>query len=322
MRVSKSVATAVNPLRESDRLLSSVLPWPRYAGFASGGGPAARALAPTSSSVRPQSASHENARIDAWASSFDDHAAGYAAARPGYPTELYEVLVERCGLGADSHVIEIGAGPGQATADLIALGATVHAVEPGERLAGQLRDACPSSRLTISQTTFEDAKLDTNSADLVASATAFHWVDESLAWPKIASVLRPGGWVAIWWNRFYDPEGPDDFSRATQPLYESLPDRESSSVNRAGDSDYWLDAIRGAGFEASERRDFAWTWTHTTDDLVALYATFSGTLVRPTDERRRFLDGIRRIADDDFGGVIPRQYVTILYSARKPGAPL
>ena len=61
-----------------------------------------------------------------------------------------------------------------------------------------------------------------------------------------------------------------------------------------------------------------WSLEHTTDDLVSLYSTFSGTRARPAAERRRFLAGVRTVADTSFGGRVRRRYTTILYTARKP----
>ena len=62
-----------------------------------------------------------------------------------------------------------------------------------------------------------------------------------------------------------------------------------------------------------------WELDHETDDLVALYATFSGTRARPKDERTWFLAGVRAVADDGFGGRVRRRYTTVLYTAQKPG---
>lgn len=260
----------------------------------------------------------DNRCIDAWASSFESDAAGYSYARPGYPEALYDVLAGRCGLGPGCRVVEIGAGTGQATRGLLARGATVLAVEPGARLAEQLRQQCPDAGLAIVNARFEDAEVGAGTAELVASATAFHWLDPRSAWPKVASALRPDGWAALWWNCFYDPAGPDAFSQALEPLYEELGQAEAPQVVRARDRQHWLRALRDAGLADATAEEFAWSWSHTTEDLVALYATFSDTRVRPADQRRRFLDSVRQVADTRFGGAVERTYVTMLYTARKP----
>lgn len=69
---------------------------------------------------------------------FDRAATAYREARPGYPPELFALLVDRCGLGSGSAVLEIGAGTGQATIPMLNLGARVTAIEPGAALVREL----------------------------------------------------------------------------------------------------------------------------------------------------------------------------------------
>ena len=59
----------------------------------------------------------------------------YRDARPGYPDEVFALLQHVCGLKPGAHVLEIGAGAGQATLPLLQLGAHVTAVEPGAALS-------------------------------------------------------------------------------------------------------------------------------------------------------------------------------------------
>jgi SAM-dependent methyltransferase len=259
--------------------------------------------------------------MEQWALTFDRDPAGYAHGRPGYPPEVFAVLETRCGLGPGTEVVEIGPGTGQATSGLLARGARVHAVEPGSRLAAHLRQALAHEALSIAVTTFERVALAPASADLVAAATSFHWVAEEVGIEKAVDVLRPGGWIALWWNVFYDPGGPDAFSRSLEPLYAELGDRESPhGGHRALDEAHWLDLFRDTGLVDAESQRIEWDVEHETDDLVALYSTFSGTRARPKGERVRFLDGVRAVADLEFGGRLRRRYVTALYTARKPAA--
>jgi hypothetical protein len=70
---------------------------------------------------------------------FTSDVATYAVGRPGYPDRVYELLRQRCGLGAGTRVLEMGPGTGQATGRLLDLGADVTVIELGPELADHLR---------------------------------------------------------------------------------------------------------------------------------------------------------------------------------------
>ena len=62
---------------------------------------------------------------------FERMAAKYATARPPYPSSLYEALEAEGAIGPETRVLEIGAGAGLATRELVRSGSSVVAVEPG-----------------------------------------------------------------------------------------------------------------------------------------------------------------------------------------------
>lgn len=70
---------------------------------------------------------------------FDARAEAYNRGRPPYPHELWETVAQLDPLRAGRHAIDLGAGTGQATGPLLAVGLHVTAVEPGS-------SACRSSR--------------------------------------------------------------------------------------------------------------------------------------------------------------------------------
>ncbi|MDH6117322.1 hypothetical protein ABH930_001693 [Kitasatospora sp. GAS204A] len=70
--------------------------------------------------------------------SFNAAASTYQRGRPPYPAAVFDLLAGRCGLRPGTRVLEIGAGTGLATGPLLAAGAHVVAVEPGENLAAIL----------------------------------------------------------------------------------------------------------------------------------------------------------------------------------------
>lgn len=134
-------------------------------------------------------------------------AAHYGAGRPDYPGAVYAILGERCGLGQATRVLEIGPGHGVASRHFTAVGAEVTAIEPDEGFVAYLGRTQPS--LSVINKTFEDADLAPSSFDLVAAATSFHWLDQAGALRKVGRVLRPAGWLAVWWTVFSDPTRPD-----------------------------------------------------------------------------------------------------------------
>jgi SAM-dependent methyltransferase len=250
---------------------------------------------------------------------FGSAAAFYSTARPDYPDRVYEILRDRCRLGPSSRVLEIGAGTGLATKRLAESGASVVAVEPNEALADELRHQMNNAAaFEIVVAPFEELDVPPSSFRLVTSATAFHWLDPDVALPKIASALRPGGWLALWWNVFGDPDLPDPFHEATEPILGTLERGPSFGV---GGADYALDvAARTAelsdhGFRDVEHEAVEWTLDLDAAQARQLYATYSNIARLPEPQREAILDAIQRIAEDEFGGRVERRMVTPIYTS-------
>jgi SAM-dependent methyltransferase len=123
----------------------------------------------------------------------------YAAARPGYPAELYsrlERLAARPLRGAD--VADVGAGTGISARQMRDLGARVVAIEPSEGMLAELAGASPGVRVVRGDG--NALPLRDRCADFVTYAQAWHWVDPDRAAGESGRVLRPGGSFAAWWN--------------------------------------------------------------------------------------------------------------------------
>jgi SAM-dependent methyltransferase len=254
---------------------------------------------------------------------FGTVASVYAAARPEHPDRVYEVLRSRCGLGPSAHVLEIGAGSGQATRRLIESGASVVALEPSQALARELaaRIVDGRERLEIVVEAFEDAPLPGGSFDLAVAASAFHWVDQSIGLAKSADVLRPGGWLALWWSIFGDPEAPDPFRDATDPLLRDLaqgPSAGERGVPFALDAEARITDIEEVGqFADIEHETVRWVLELDPPAVRRLYSTFSPIARLPERRRTEILDSLARIAADQFAGRVKRRMVTPIYTARR-----
>lgn len=128
------------------------------------------------------------------ARSFGEVAARYERGRPGFPPAAAAWLTGT----RPTVVLELGAGTGKLTRELVALGHDLYATDPSEQMLAQLRARLPDVRTAVAPA--EEIPLPDNSVEIVVAAQAFHWFDLPVALPEIARVLRPGGQLALVWN--------------------------------------------------------------------------------------------------------------------------
>lgn len=253
---------------------------------------------------------------------FGRDAGAYAAGRPDYPDALFDLLAARTGLGAETRVLEIGPGTGQATRRLLGLGvASLTAVEPDARMAARLAaslDGGTASRLRLLVSRFETAPLDAGTFDVAVAASSFHWVDPQRGLAQVRALLRPGGSFAPWWNVFHDMSGATPWSRAIRPLFDALvmPPSFVGTRHYSLDVDARIAEMAEAGFTDIEHRLFRQPIRLTPDRVRGFYASFSPVLRLAEVERAAWLDRIAAIVDRDFGGSVEHELLTALYLCR------
>jgi len=259
---------------------------------------------------------------------FGGHASAYDAARPPYPSRVFDVLESRCGLGAGCAVFEVGPGTGKATRELLRRGADpVVAIEPDVRMARFLLSTLGARRSRVHAVVapFEEAVLPEAVFDLGVAATSFHWTrNEPDSLRRAARLLKPGGWWAMWWNHHGDPAHPSPFHRAIQPLYRKGRTRGwagwivQGRVRSRNERERRLRRLRALGVFDQIRFEVIHTPVRlTTAQVRALWASFSDISTLPPRQRDEFLSGLARIADDEFGGRVKFRVVTTLYTARR-----
>jgi SAM-dependent methyltransferase len=134
---------------------------------------------------------------DAAAVGFARSADAYDRARPEYPAGAIAWLAERMGLRSGRTVVDLAAGTGKLTRPLAATGAETIAIEPVAEMRARIG---PSAARALDGTA-EAMPLPDASADAVTVGQAFHWFDGPAALAEIHRVLRPGGTLALVWNR-------------------------------------------------------------------------------------------------------------------------
>lgn len=250
--------------------------------------------------------------------SFNEAAEIYDAVRPSYPAVMYDALFAR--LPSNPTVIEVGPGTGQATRDLLARGADVHAIEIGASMAAKLRSNLPTDQLRISVGDFEQVEITPGSADAVFSATAYHWIQRPAQVDRPASILRPGGLVAI--VDLIQVDSPDDagFFAACQPIYERY--GQGHTGPRAPTRDAVDPAIRQVLEDDDRFHDVGvarWDWnqTYTARQYQLLMLSYSGTQMMDEEDRTALVDDMGAFIDEHFDGSVTRPLVVALTTATR-----
>lgn len=236
---------------------------------------------------------------------FDRVAEAYGRGRPDYPPEVYALLARHGLLAPGRHLLELGAGSGQATAELLRRGATVEAVEPGPALAAALRARFP--QVTVREKRAEDADLADAAYDGVVAATSLHWVDVPAVLPRLHRALRPGGLLVPWWTVFGDPEWHSDFRARVDEIAGQGLAGETPRPLRIEERVAELED--GGLFELVEHRIHPWEHTMTPEQVGDLFTTF------PTWSP----DAVAAVvaAARDCGPTVTERYLTVVYVARR-----
>ena len=142
------------------------------------------------------------------AASFGRAAEDYELGRPGYA----EAALDAVGLTPDAVVLDLAAGTGKLTRQLVRRAARVLAVEPLDEMRAVLERVVPEAEVLTG--TAEAIPLEDAAVDAVFVGEAFHWFATAPALAEIARVLRPAGTLAILFNQVdgdFDPLLPDTF---------------------------------------------------------------------------------------------------------------
>jgi SAM-dependent methyltransferase len=251
---------------------------------------------------------------------FDESAETYDRARQSYPPELFDALIELSGVPAGGRVLEIGCGTGKATVPMAERGFAVTCVELGASLAAiAKRNLARFPRVQIDVATFEEWALPDDPFDLVMSATAWHWLDASVAVSKAAQALRPGGALAIFG---YDhvAGGTEQFYIDVQECYERWDPETPPGLRLTPAEAITPDTshIDASGlFEPPSLRRFMWERTYDTALYLDVLQTYSGHLAMTQAAREGLFTCIRDLLDSRYGGKVQKAYLCDLIVARR-----
>lgn len=233
--------------------------------------------------------------------------------RPRYCPEVFADLAEYAALGPDKRVLEIGPGTGQATEPILDTGCQYLGVELGEHLAEVMRRKFGGrENFSLIRDDFVTFDAGEGQFDLIYSAATIQWIPEEIAFPRVLSLLKPGGVLAMMLTK-------GDYRTPNPALYEKIQAAYAAyfhptEVYRRG---FRYDSAVEYGFTAFEKREFHSSRVFTADEYVAMSATHCDHIVLSDEDKQGLFGGMRQ-AILEAGNRIEVLDTIVLYLARKP----
>ena len=219
----------------------------------------------------------------------------YERYRPAYP--LPAVRAGLSGLN-NPQVLDVGAGSGKFTRELVTAGIPVTALEPASAMREMFRKALPQVPLYAGKAEDAAKLFAPGSFDALCFAQSWHWVDREVTCAAASSVLKPGGRILIIYNQM----------NVSFPWVKRL-----SRVMRSGDVHHPDRVPRiGKQFAKPELQLFQWGISLPVAALFSLAKTRSSYLRASESGKQHLQNNLRSYLLGDLA-LNPAQTVTLPY---------
>lgn len=258
---------------------------------------------------------------------FNEDPANYERFRPIYLPRLINDVIRFSKLDNNSNALEIGVGTGQATLPFIQTKSQVTGIELGSDLAKFADEKFREyDNFEVINQDFELVELNEKSFDLVYSASAFHWIPIETGVPKVVNILKDGG-VFAWFS--VQPMPSDEhihIHKDMQYVYQnysshfgnkSLPEPNKRKIQAHKRKIRKCSVLEQFGFTDITSELYYGSRTYSSNDYVKLLCTYSDHRSMPEEQRKVFLESIKRVIDNN-GGEYTLSDIFILCMGRKP----
>lgn len=242
--------------------------------------------------------------------------------RPDYPKEVYSTIVKHTALQQGARLLEIGCGTGKSTIWFAERGYQITAVEKGVNLSAfTAKRFSDMSNVEVINRPFEHLEQRGEKYDLIYAGTAFHWLDQNIAYRKCSRLLKDSGHIALFWSdHLITPETRKNIDLVETAYEKFLPEWAARYKvhDPAIDNAIREKAIRDSGFfERPRRYDFYFSVKSNSRDYVSFLSTTSDHGSLDANIRDSLFEEIARIIDTKCQGIFTKDYRTTLFLARK-----
>jgi len=235
----------------------------------------------------------------------------YVRGRPEFPPAALDWLRRDIGLRPGRSAVELGAGTGKFTRQLVETGAAIIAIEPVAAMLGRLTRDLPS--VTALRGAAQHIPLPDLAADAVICAQSFHWFASARSLAEIRRVLKPGGMLGLIWNvRDQSVPWVAELTRIMEPYEGDAPRYDKGE---------WRSVFPEKGFGELRERTFPRSHVGSPEQVI-VDRVASVSFIAALDEatRKRVLEQVRALIDATpaLAGArtVAMPYVTHAYWAR------
>ena len=248
--------------------------------------------------------------------SFDKVAKIYDLARPGYPKQLIDDVINMANLPDSGRILDIGTGTGKGTISFAQKGYSIHCIEPGENLiaiAKQYLSIYP--KVTFDLMTLEDWKLQSTSFDLAISAQAFHWVNREIGFNKVAQALKDKGHIAFFWN--FTPPSDAPILAALKEVYQKYVSSTSKTPSISSLIEKRKNWINNSNlFYRLVIKEYPWSVNFQAEKYLNLLKTRTIYQQFTSEQKQDLSQEVREIING-YGGYLKKSYLSVLFFAEK-----
>lgn len=246
-------------------------------------------------------------------------AEAYNQVRPRYPQVLIDQVVAIAHLCPSSQILEVGCGPGTATAGFAALGCSMICLEPNPDFARLAQQNCqPYPNVEIQNCALEEWALTPGKFDVVLAASSFHWIPPEIGYPKAAATLRPEGHLILVWNKELQPRYEvyqqlslvyETHAPALMRAYEDTA-AQAAILNQLGEM-----AIASGHFKNMVSGQLEVEVVYTIDQYLLLLNTYSPHLKLEPQSKQKLFAGLRQVLEQN-GHTVGLSYVSAFHIVR------